>query len=319
MATQETAKTLFLTAEGVQYAYRIIGNSSNSSPPLLLLNHIRGTIDTWDPYVIDNFTALGRQVITYDYSGVGHSSGPIGSTIKAFALNLLVFLQGMLPSLNATQVDVLGFSMGGYVAQQLCLDAPDVVRKLVLSGTGPSLGPDLQRPMNEVQSTVFQPVPNPLSIADAFFPPWTTGDMGLAWLNRSLAARASMAGKNGEPQIASFTSGTDVMTLTQPYLNWDADLVPYSLLQTIQKDTLVTAGDNDLIVPTHNSFVLSRQLPRANFAMFPSSGHGHIFQYARYYTALVNDFLNGRLPVVPFSAGAIPPLVSSNSSSSIRS
>jgi pimeloyl-ACP methyl ester carboxylesterase len=80
------------------------------------------------------------------------------------------------------------------------------------------------------------------------------------------------------------------------------------LLQTIQKDALVTAGDNDLIVPTMNSFVLARQLSRANFAMFPSSGHGHLFQYAEYYTKLVKEFLDGSMPTAPFSAGRIPAL-----------
>lgn len=306
MSTQETAKTLFLTAEGVKYAYRLIGNASDSSPPLLMLNHVRSTIDTWDPLVIDNLAAPGRQVITYDYAGLGHSTGNIAPSIKVFALNLLGFLRVLMPTINATQVDVLGFSMGGYVAQTLALDAPDVVRKLVLSGTGPSLGPSLQRPMNEVQSTVFSPTPG-LPTIEAFFPSFTTGNEGEVWFNRSTNSRASVAGKSGEPSIAQFTTGEDLIKLTQAYLTWDADPVPYSLLQTIQKDTLVTAGDNDLIVPTQNSFVLARQLSRANFVMFPSSGHGHLFQYPQYFANLVTQFLNGQLPTPSFSAGLAPP------------
>jgi alpha-beta hydrolase superfamily lysophospholipase len=146
MATQETAKTLFLTAESIDYAYRLIGNSNNS-PPLLLLNHVRATIDTWDPYVINNLTASGRQLITYDYAGIGHSGGSVAPSMKGFAVNLLAFLNVLLPTLHVDHIDILGFSMGGYVAQQLALDSPDVVRKLVLSGTGPSFGPGLQRPM----------------------------------------------------------------------------------------------------------------------------------------------------------------------------
>jgi pimeloyl-ACP methyl ester carboxylesterase len=307
MATQEAAKTLYLTADGVKYAYRLIGNASNSSPPLLMLNHVRSTIDTWDPFVINNLTASGRQLITYDYAGLGHSAGVIAPSIKAFSLNLLVFLHALLPSLHANQVDVLGFSMGGYIAQQLALDAPDIVHKLVLSGTGPSLGPDLQRPMNEVQSTVFNPNPG-LPTIEAFFPSFTTGDEGAAWFNRSISSRASVAGKHGEPEISQFTTGEDLIKLTQAYLTWDADPVPYALLQTIQKDALVTAGDNDLIVPTQNSYVLARQLSRANFVMFPSSGHGHLFQYAQYFTKLVTQFLNGQLPTPSFSAGKAPAL-----------
>lgn len=308
MATQETAKTLYLDADGIKYAYRLIGNSTarTNSVPLLMLNHVRATIDTWDPEVINNFTEAGRQIITYDYAGIGHSQGNIAPSIRGFAVNLLAFLNVLLPSLHIQHVDILGFSMGGYVAQQLALDAPNVVNKLVLSGTGPSLGENLQRPMNEVQSTVFSPTPG-LPIIDAFFPSFTTGSEGQAWLNRSTSSRQNIAGKNGEPEIASFTVGEDLIELTQAYLTWDADPVPYSLLQTIQKDALVTSGDNDLIVPTQNSFVLARQLSRANFIMFPSSGHGHLFQYASYFTKVVGEFLDGKLPTAPFSAGQVPP------------
>jgi pimeloyl-ACP methyl ester carboxylesterase len=306
MSTQETAKTLYLTVEGIKYAYRLIGNATTSSPPLLMLNHVRSTIDTWDPLVIDNITSAGRQLITYDYAGLGHSTGNIAPSIRGFASNLLMFLRVLLPMINATEVDVLGFSMGGYIAQQLTLDAPDIVHKLILSGTGPSLGPNLQRPMNEVQSTVFNPTPG-LPTIEAFFPSFTTGDQGAAWFNRSTNSRASVAGKNGEPPIAQFTTGDDLIKLTQAYLTWDADPIPYSLLQTIQKDVLVTTGDNDLIVPTQNSFVLARQLSRANLVMFPSSGHGHLFQYPSYFAKLVTEFLNGELPTPSFSAGKAPP------------
>lgn len=305
MTTQETAKTLYLEAEGIQYAYRIIGNSSDNGPPLLMLNHVRSTIDTWDPWVINNLTATGRRLITCDYAGLGHSNGRIQSSIRGFAVTILAFLSALMPTLKTDQVDVLGFSMGGYIAQQLALDAPDVVRKLVLAGTGPSLGPDLERPMNEVQSTVFNPTPGMPTI-QAFFPSFTTGDEGVAWFNRSTTSRAGIAGKDGEPEIALFTTGDALVNLTQAYLTWDADPMPYSLLQSIQKDALVTNGDNDLIVPTKNSYVLARQLPRANFVMFPSSGHGHLFQYAGYYTKLVGGFLDGQLPTAPFSSGRAP-------------
>lgn len=307
MSTQETAKTLFLVVDGTKYAYRLIGNASDSQPPLLMLNHVRSTIDTWDPELINNLTVTGRQLITYDYSGLGHSGGAIAPSIKDFALNLLAFLNILLPRLSVNEIDILGFSMGGYIAQQLALDAPDLVRKLILAGTGPSLGPGLVRPMNEVQSTVFSPTPG-IPTIEAFFPSFTTGQEGLEWFNRSTNSRSGVAGKDGEPEIAPFTTGEDLIKLTQAYLTWDADPLPYALLQTIQKDVLVTNGDNDLIVPTQNSFVLARQLSRANFVMFPSSGHGHLFQYAGYYAKLVGEFLDGLMPTAPFSAGKAPSL-----------
>ncbi|KAG5761082.1 hypothetical protein H9Q72_010808 [Fusarium xylarioides] len=272
-----------------------------------MLNHVRSTIDTWDPELINSLTASsGRQLITYDYAGLGHSKGPVATSIKGFAINLLAFLDVLLLKLSVKDVDVLGFSMGGYIAQQLVLDSSDIARKVILAGTGPSLGPGLVRSMNKIQSIVFSPNPGVATIG-AFFPP-TTGDEGAAWLDRSTSSRAGFAGKNGEPEIALFTTGKPLLNLTQAYLTWDADPLPYALLQTIQKDTLVTCGDNDLIVPTQNSFLLARQLFRANFVMFPSSGHGHLFQYAGYYAGLVGSFLDGDLPAALFSAGKIPKL-----------
>ncbi|KAK5167553.1 uncharacterized protein LTR77_007252 [Saxophila tyrrhenica] len=303
MTTQQTAPTLYLTVSDTKYAYRLIGPSNPTTfPPLLMLNHVRSTIDTWDPEVINNLTSTDRQLITYDYAGLGHSTGTIAANIRGFVFDLLKFLKALLPTLNTEQVDVLGFSMGGYIAQQLVLDAPDIVRKMVLAGTGPSLGPGLVRPMNEVQSTVFNPNPG-LPTIEAFFPSFTTGQEGPAWFDRSVNSRVNIAGEDEEPEMAHFTTGEDLVKLTAAYLSWDADPVPYSLLQTVQKDVLVTNGDNDLIVPTQNSFVLARQLPRANFVMFPCSGHGHLFQYAEYFAKLVDEFLDGRLPAASFSAG----------------
>ena len=106
MSTQETAQTLYLEANGTTYAYRIIGNRSDDSPPLLMLSHVRSTIDTWDPFVINNLTATGRQIITYDYAGLGHSGGSIAPSIRGFALNLLAFLDVLLPTIHTPHVDV---------------------------------------------------------------------------------------------------------------------------------------------------------------------------------------------------------------------
>ncbi|KAK3367666.1 Alpha/Beta hydrolase protein [Podospora didyma] len=320
MSTQETAKTLFLEADGTQFAYRLIGNqtpANSDSPPLLLLNHYRSTIDLWDPLVVNGLatSGTGRQVITYDYAGIGHSSGEVKLSIKGFAADLIAFLLVLLPTLagNVTNVDVLGFSVGGYVAQQLVLDAPDLVGKLVLSGTGPSgsLGGDTphRRPMAEVQSGIMSPTPDGNATSDAFFPSFIGGrDIGQAWLGRIFSARAGIAGTNGEPPFASFLTGPGLLNMTQAYLSWDADSLPYALLQTIQKDVLVTAGSNDLVVATANSFELARQLPRAKFFMYPSSGHGHLFQYANFYVQQVSSFLRGEFPEPRASAGAILPL-----------
>jgi len=261
MTTQETAPTSYLTADDTKYAYRLIGNSTTGTRPLLLLNHFRSNIDLWDPTLINNLTTLsgGRQLITYDYAGHGHSGGAVPTSIQGFSSNLIAFLQVLLVLLKVDQVDVLGFSLGGYVAQQLVLDAPDLVGSLILSGTCPSFGPGLVRPMAEVQSAIMAPIPaGPPTIA-AFFP-GITADEGQAWLNRSFAGRAAIAGKNGEPEAKSFLTGQGVANLTQAYLAWDADPLPYALLQSVQKNVLVTAGQNDLVVPNRMSISSNRGL-----------------------------------------------------------
>ncbi|KAK3322967.1 Alpha/Beta hydrolase protein [Apodospora peruviana] len=315
MSTQATAETLFIEAAGTKFAYRIIGSrtpANANTPPLLLLNHFRSTIDLWDPLLIDTLVSNGTQVITYDYAGIGHSSGEVKLTIKEFGSDLVNFLLALLLILpgNLTHVDILGFSIGGYVAQQTVLQRPDLVRKLILAGTGPSgsLG-DVphRRPMPSVQSAIMAPIPDRDNTIDAFFPSFIARADGLAWFNRSVSAR----GGPGSPGFEFFvTDPTALANLTQAYLSWDADSLPYALLQTIQSDVLVTAGQNDLIVDTVNSFELARQIPKAKFLMFPGSGHGHLFQYAEFYAREVVAFLQGGLPVPPASAGTIGPVES---------
>lgn len=307
MSTQSTAKTLYLSTKGIKYAYRLIGTPSSdptASPPLLMLNHFRANTDLWDPEVIDPLAAT-RLLIIYDYAGMGHSGSEVPRSIKGFSQNLHAFLTKLLPTLGVEAVDILGFSLGGYVAQQFVLDAPSLVRKLVLSGTGPSFGPHLERAMAEVQAAICAPMPSGPAIIDAFFPSYTAKEAGEAWLNRTLASRQNLAGKDGEPDWAFFLTGLGVANLIEAFLAWNADPLPYALLGTIQKDVLVTAGQNDLIVPSQNAYILARQLQRANLVVYPGSGHGHLFQYAAFYTKQVLSFLNGEWPVPPFSAGEI--------------
>lgn len=253
---------------------------------------------------MNDFAESGRQVITYDYKGHGHSEGEVPTSIKGMAAGVISFLHELLPKLDIPHIDVLGFSIGGFVAQQLTLDAPDLVNNLILAGTGPSLGPGLERPQAVVQSAIFTDPPNPQPVALAMFPSIVANE-GDAWLNRIFSARAGIAGKDSEPELASFMGFPKLANLIQAYLGWGADPLPYAMLQTIQKNVLVTAGQNDLIVPTKNSWVLAQQLPRAHYLQFACSGHGHLFQYAKTYVQHCNEFLDGKWPQV-ISAGASP-------------
>lgn len=317
MSTQETAKTLYLEVNGIKFAYRLIGAATPSAadtPPLLLLNHFRSNIDLWDPLIVNDL-ARTRQIITYDYAGLGHSGGEVRLSIRDFAADVASFLRALLPTLTTSTggpiaaVDALGFSMGGYVVQQLAIYEPSLVRKLVLSGTGPSgsVGERTRRPLAEVQSAIMGDPPSGDAIADAFFPSFVDPDrtLGHAWFGRIMAGRAQVAGKEGEPEVEFFLSGPALARLTEAYLLWNADAVPYALLQSVQKDALVTAGSNDFIVPTEESYALSRQLPRANFVVYPTSGHGHLFQYSGIFSRHVREFLDGEWPIALASSGSI--------------
>lgn len=295
MSTQQTAVTKFLEVDGINYGYRLIGNSTDNSnittPPLLLLNHIRSTIDLWDPAVVNPLSTT-RQVILYDYAGNGHSSGPVATSITAMTYNLIGFLTALLALLQVSKVDVLGFSIGGYVAQQLVLDAPDLVGKMVLSGTQPSLGPDLINQAIEIPEIALIPEPNQDILMAVFNPPTPSSQAAAAaWIERIFERNST---KPANETFEGFLVGAPALAnLSQAYFGWSGETVPYSLLPTISNNVLVTTGNSDALIPSTNAFVLSQRLTNASFVAYPDSGHGHLFQFADLYTRQVTEFLDG--------------------------
>src|SRR6266481_7315922 len=135
-ASNTTAPTQFLRANGHSYAYRRFGNGSGL--PLICLQHFTGTLDNWDPAVTDPL-ASGREVILFENAGVGRSSGSVPTTMAGMAAHALAFVDG----LGIKACDVLGYSLGGMVAQQMALERPSVLRRLILVGTAPRGGDDI--------------------------------------------------------------------------------------------------------------------------------------------------------------------------------
>jgi pimeloyl-ACP methyl ester carboxylesterase len=135
MTTYETAEPHFLKVNGTHFAYLRFGSTTRTKVPLVFLQHFRGTFDHWDPELINPIAAV-RPVILIDNSGVGKSDGAVPETYAEWASNVI----GVIGTLNIPQIDLLGFSMGGFVAQMVALNAPTIVRKLILAGTGPSAG-----------------------------------------------------------------------------------------------------------------------------------------------------------------------------------
>jgi pimeloyl-ACP methyl ester carboxylesterase len=276
--THNTAKTQFVAANGVRYAYRKFG--SGNRPPLICLQHFRGGLDNWDPLVTDGL-AEGGPVILFNNAGIASSGGEPADTISGMARHVLAFVD----ALGLAKIDLLGFSMGGFVAQQVTLDRPNLVRRLILAGTGPEGGEDMAAYPPEVTKQATQEVPTEDNFLYLFFEPTPSSQAAGRefWLRRntrvdqdrpsSLAAMAAQAAAIGA---------------------WGT--VPlddrYKALQAIKQTTLVVNGKHDLLVPTVNSYILQQHLPNATLTIYPDSGHGAIFQFADAFARETNRFLN---------------------------
>src|ERR1700722_12226911 len=191
MSAHNSAKTQFLETNGVRYAYRRFG--SGNRPPLVCLQHFRGGLDNWDPAVTDGL-AQGGSVILFNNAGIASSGGQPASDIAEMAAHVTAFLD----ALGLTQIDLFGFSMGGFVAQQVTLDRPHLVRKLILAGTGPQGGEDMVAYLPEVTAQATKEIPTEESFLYLFFEQTATSQAaGRAFLQR----RNARAGQDIPPSL----------------------------------------------------------------------------------------------------------------------
>ena len=277
-STHNTAKTEFIKADGVRYAYRRFGSGNRT--PLLCLQHFRGGLDNWDPAVTDGL-AQGGPVILFNNAGIASSGGQSPHNIAGMATHVIAFLD----ALGLKKIDLLGFSMGGFVAQQVVLDRPALVRRLILAGTGPQGGEDMVAYPREVTAQATIEIPTEESFLYLFFEPTSTSQAaGRAfWKRRNV--RSDQDTPSSLPAMAAQAAAIGA---------WGA--VPekdrYMKLKTIQQPTLVVNGKHDLVVPTVNSYILQQQLPNARLIIYPDSGHGGIFQFSEDFVREANFFLN---------------------------
>jgi pimeloyl-ACP methyl ester carboxylesterase len=280
-ATQLTAPNQTIdAASGVSYSYRRFGNPARDVPPLLFLQHFRGNLDNWDPALVDPI-ARTREVILFDNSGVGGSTGAVPRTVTAMARDVLSFVD----ALALREIDVLGFSLGGFVAQELALIRPRLVRRLVLAGTGPQGGEDMHGFTDEMFVHANRDQPGPEDILALLF-------------ERSQTSIAK--GRQFLQRIFTRTDGRDASaTLDVRNAQLDAittwgipDPSRLNRLGGITQPVLVANGDNDRLVPTKNSHLLAEHLPSARLKIYPDAGHGFLFQYPAEFAADVEQFLN---------------------------
>jgi len=275
MTSYAEAPTRTVTAGGTTFAYRELG--PRGGIPVVFFVHLAATLDNWDPRIIDPIAAK-RHVITFDNRGVGGSTGWVPDTIEAMAADAYAFIR----ALGFDRIDVFSFSMGGMIAQDLVVRHPDLVRRLVLTGTGPRGGKDMDKVVattywDIMRATVTRSDPKEF----LFFNRNATGKLAgkafIARLQERTADRDSpISIKAFQTQLRAIqrfgrSAPSDLSALTQP--------------------TLIANGDNDRMVPSRLSEDLHRRIQGSELIIYPDSGHGGVFQFHDQFAPVAADFL----------------------------
>ena len=276
--SQCTAPTLTIdAANGTTYAYRRFGRKG--AIPVVFLQHFRGNLDNWDPALVDDIAA-GREVILVDNSGVGLSTGSTPHSVKGLARDVLAFID----ALGLTEIDLFGFSLGGFVAQEIVLLRPRLVRRLILAGTGPEGGRGFHAWSEEITSHAYKDVPGAEDVFYLFFAPTETSQARAKEFAGRIFTRER--DRDQKPALAVRDAQAEAIT------DWGIpDTTKLARLAGITQPTLVANGSNDILVPTVNSYLLAGHIPNAQLIIYPDANHGFLFQYPHEFAAEVSKFL----------------------------
>jgi pimeloyl-ACP methyl ester carboxylesterase len=281
--THQTAPTQFVDAAGVRFAYRRFGK--RGGVPLVFNMHFTGTMDHWDPLVTDGLAA-GREVILFNNAGVSTTNGKVPTSAEEMAANAASFIK----ALGLSKVDVLGFSLGGMVAQALTLAEPALVRRLVLVGTGPRGGDSMATLTPEAQAVFGATYANPDEVwLGAFFTPTEASQAA----GRAFLTRFRLRNEDRDPETGEAVATAQLEAIGK----WGAPRPDaFDYLRKITQPTLVINGGADVIVYTVNSFILQQNLPNAELILYPDSNHGSQYQYPTLFVADVARFLDAAAP-----------------------
>lgn len=274
MLTHVNVPTRPIAAAGACFAHRRLG--PEGATPLVLLQHFRGNMDDWDPAVVDGLAA-DRAVVLFDNRGIGRTDGPTPSTIAEMAGDAVAFLE----ALRVSQVDLLGFSLGGMIAQQVMFDRPDLVRRTILVGTGGPgaggmFGPEVVRAATKIPGDAD-------SLLFLFFQPSNASQAaGKRFLERMLRRadrEPATTAQAMQAHLAAIRSWGEMNGKT------------FALLKRVVQPVLVINGTHDIVIPSFNAYALSQQLPNAQLILYPDAGHGSLFQYPDWFVEDARHFL----------------------------
>jgi pimeloyl-ACP methyl ester carboxylesterase len=284
--SHQTAPTQYVQANRIRFAYRRFGKAGGE--PLVFNMHFMGTIDHWDPAVTDGF-AKEREVILFDNAGVSSSSGDVPRSVAEMGANAIPFIK----ALGLKQVDVLGFSIGGLVAQEITLQAPDLVHRLVLVGTGPRSGERMDTGTPEGKQIFGATYENPddLWLRVHFTPSQASQAAGHRFLTRF-----RLRTKDRDPEVTEAAAVAQRAAIAE----WGAKREhAWDYLKEIKQPTLVVNGSDDVIIDTINSYILQQNLPNAQLVIYPDSAHGPLYQYPELFVRHVSMFLSAADPWAP--------------------
>jgi pimeloyl-ACP methyl ester carboxylesterase len=279
-ASNITAPTQIIGTKLEKYAYRRFGGGAGL--PLVCLQHFTGTLDNWDPAVTDPL-ALGREVILFESAGLGRSTGEVPESVPGMAAHALAFVD----ALGLTHVDLLGFSLGGMVAQQIALDRPSLVRKMLLVATAPEGGEDIMH-MEKPELKRITDDPNLQGyqvLVRLFFVPSKSSQAA----GEAFAARLAERKVDREP-ISGPKAAKAQITAFRAWEHFSGER--FSKLGKIGQQCLVVNGIFDNMIPVRNSYMLSEHLPNAMLLTYPDAGHGSLFQFHDSFVKQASLFLD---------------------------
>ncbi len=272
----QTAVTQFISAGKTNFAYRVLGNKGGI--PLVMVSALGNSMDDWDP-AVTNGLAQHYKVIIFDIEGVGSSGGTTPDNIPGMANGVVKFIN----ALGYTKVNLLGFSMGSFISQQIALTNPDLVNKIILTGTGPKGAEGLSNLPNILATTVGL-TPEQVFLTSFFAPSDSSQSAGkLSYERIQKRTDGRDAPVSQESAVAGLTA---VLGWAQP--NPDA----LNELKKITKPILIAQGEKDFLVPVVNAINMSNSIPGSKLIIYPNAGHGAIYQYHDQFVQSAFEFLN---------------------------